>query len=250
MNNADRILLQAAIDGEMDAPAFAAFERRLAMEPDLAAEYESLRALRGALRALPAQRAPDSLRAGLGDLTAAPAAPRQRKPFDAWRQMAASVAIFAIGISVGWRIAPRHSDFEREVLAGHLRGLMSSHPVDVISTDQHTVKPWFAGKLAIAPLVPDLTGHGYVLEGGRIDVIAGQPVPTLVYHAGKHLISVTRMPGGASGISAGETMREIEGHAVISWKLNGVQYVAVSDAAQPEVSAFVADFDAATEVLE
>ena len=245
MTEADRLLLQAALDGEMDAPAFAAFEGRLAAEPDLAAAYAQLCALRTGIRAMPVQRAPEGLRAKISTMASAPmpvASARSRPP---WPALAASVAMLAIGLAAGWNAAPRRPDIEREVLAGHLRGMISSRPVDVVSTDQHTVKPWFAGKLPVAPSVPDLSAQGYTLEGGRIDVVEGQAAATLVYRVGKHVVSVTRLPPDVASAPIRKTDREINGYVVVLWNQNGVTYVATSDASREEMAAFANIFRAA-----
>lgn len=243
MNEADRLLMQAALDGEMDAPALASFERRLASEPDLAQAYARLLALRGALRAMPAPRAPADLRARLAELAAAPARPTQRAN---WRALAASLAALGIGLAAGYTSAPREN-IDREILAGHLRGMISTRPVDVGSSDQHTVKPWFAGKIAVSPATPDLAAHGFVLEGGRIDVIGGEPAPTLVYRAGKHTISVTRLPDAVARRLGANFHAAIDGHALVGWRGGGADYVAASDANAAELAAFADVFRKAVE---
>lgn len=244
MNEADLLQMQAALDGEMDALSLAAFEQRLAREPDLARAWAEMQALRSRLRAMPTVRAPDALRARVEAL-AAPAVTPARK-FGRWSSLAASVAALGLGLAIGWTTASHGPDIDREVLAGHLRGVISAHPVDVASSDLHTVKPWFAGKLTVAPAVPDLAASGFRLEGGRIDVIAGEPAPTLVYQAGKHLISVTRLPDAAARILALPGRRGIEGHSLLAWRANGVSYVAASDAAPAELDAFETAFSKAT----
>jgi anti-sigma factor RsiW len=245
MTEADRLLVDAALDGEMDSLTLAAFERRLTQEPDLARAYAQAQALRGALRNMPAARAPDALRRKIEAMAApvvsvAPVAARPRTP--GWGSLAATIAALGVGLAVGFTSAPREN-VDREILAGHLRGMISTHPVDVASTDQHTVKPWFAGKLAVAPVVVDLAAQGFPLEGGRIDIVAGEAAPTLVYRAGKHVISVTRLPAAApSPVAAASSRHEIEGHTLLRWSENGVSYVAASDASAAEVETFAAAF--------
>ncbi|MFO1118027.1 MAG: anti-sigma factor [Beijerinckiaceae bacterium] len=251
MDHADELLLQAAIDGEMDAPTLAAFEQRMESEPELAKAYTRLRALRGALRTMPAPRPPDALReriAALGEAQPQAQSQNARAPsrIAAWRALAASFVVFGIGLAAGWNFAPRNADVEREALDGHLRGMISMRPVDVVSTDRHTVKPWFAGKLSVAPLVPDLGAQGYKLEGGRIDVISGQPAPTLVYAAGNHLVSVTRAPSQSVALPAA-TRRVLDGYSVLRWNEGDVAYIATSDATMNELEAFVAVFRKASE---
>ncbi|HMN70632.1 MAG TPA: anti-sigma factor [Rhodoblastus sp.] len=255
MNEADTLLMQAALDGEMDAPSLASFEQRLAGEPELARAYAQMKALRGALRAMPAPRAPDALRARAMAM-AAPAPNAQETPtgrqpaaragrgFANWGAIAATLAALGIGLGVGYTSAPR-ADIGREVLAGHLRGMISTHPVDVVSSDQHTVKPWFAGKIAVSPPTPDLAAQGFTLEGGRIDIIGGEPSPTLVYRAGKHTFSITRLPDGVA--SAASFPASIDGHALARWSAGGASYVATSDASAAEVQSLANAFRAAVE---
>lgn len=243
MNETDRLLAQAALDGEMDGPSFAAFEQRLAHEPELARAYGELQTLRAAMRAMPAARAPQELRAKIAAMAGdrATVVSARRAPATNWRAMAASVAALGIGLAIGYTSAPREN-FDREVLAGHLRGMISTRPVDVVSSDRHTVKPWFAGKISVAPVTPDLSAQGFELEGGRIDMVGGEPAPTLVYRSGKHTISVTRLPDAAAR-RLGATFRgAIDGHALFGWSAGGASYVATSDAEAAELAAFADAF--------
>ena len=121
---------------------------------------------------------------------------------------------------------------------------MAPQPIDVASSDRHTVKPWFDGKLAFAPDVIDLTPQGFPLVGGRIDVIDLKPVPALVYRAGGHLISLTEVPGGALA-GAAASMEDDQGFHTVAWNQGAVRNIAVSDAAPDEIAGFVAAFRAA-----
>jgi anti-sigma factor RsiW len=126
------------------------------------------------------------------------------------------------------------------VVASHVRSLMASQPVDVGSSDQHTVKPWFNGRITDAPRVVDLANEGFPLAGGRIDVIGRIPVATLVYRRRGHLISLSEIPDGQNGTAAAP--RTIAGYNVLSWTQNGVSYWAVSDVAAPDLEAFAKAF--------
>ena len=242
MNESDRLLMHAALDGELDAPSQAAFETRLAQSPDLALAWSGEQALRKALQEMPAMRAPDSLRRQIAAMNAPAIAPAPRARLPGWASLAASVAMLGVGLAAGWTAAPRTGGVDQEILAGHLRGMISGHPVDVVSSDQHTVKPWFAGKLAVAPATPDLTAAGFPLEGGRIDVIAGEPAPTLVYRAGKHVVSVTRLPTAVGKHFSAIARHEVEGHTLESWSEKDATYVAISDASPAELDALAAAF--------
>jgi anti-sigma factor RsiW len=128
-----------------------------------------------------------------------------------------------------------------EVVGNHIRSLMAAQPYDVASSDRHTVKPWFNGRIAQSPRVVDLANEGFPLVGGRIDVIARTPVSSLVYRYQKHLISVTQ----AHGLGTPPPERSAEGYHVIGWTEGGVSYWAVSDVGLGELQNFVKLFRAA-----
>jgi anti-sigma factor RsiW len=129
------------------------------------------------------------------------------------------------------------------IVASHVRALMAPQPFDVASSDRHTVKPWFNGRIADAPRVVDLADQGFPLVGGRVDVIGRAPVATLVYRHRQHLISLSAVPGGQT-IAA--TPKEIAGYNILSWSENGTVYNAVSDLAAPDLETFAKAFRAAS----
>src|SRR5262249_11366063 len=114
---------------------------------------------------------------------------------------------------------------------------MRPQPPDVPSSDRHTVKPWFNGRIPQSPRVVDLAANDFPLIGGRIDVVERKPVPTLVYHHRKHLTSLTATPAPAKPNAVPAT-RVIEGYSVIEWTEDGVTYWAVSDVAAHELAQF------------
>ena len=122
------------------------------------------------------------------------------------------------------------------VLSGHLRGLAAPQPFDIASSNRHVVKPWFNGRTTIAPEAPDLADKGFPLVGGRIDVIDGKSVPTLVYQHDKHVISVTIVPRTTSAVS-GEN--RLDGSTIEHWNAGDLTYWAVSDVAGKDLRAFV-----------
>jgi anti-sigma factor RsiW len=132
------------------------------------------------------------------------------------------------------------------VVADHLRALMAPQPTDVSSTDRHTVKPWFNGRIPESPRVVDLTGKGFPLIGGRIDVIGARPVPTLVYRHRQHLISLIAVPVANSARPG--TRQAIEGYNVLSWRDGSTTYWAVSDLGIGDLETFATAFrDAGTD---
>ena len=125
----------------------------------------------------------------------------------------------------------------------HRRALLAHEPIDVASSDRHTVKPWFDAHLALSPPVVDLSASGYVLVGGRVDVVNGAPSPTLVYRLREHLISVTALPPTRFSNGEGE-FSAIDGYETMSWSGGGFVYWVVSDIPRLDLQAFITVFRA------
>jgi anti-sigma factor RsiW len=237
----DELLLH----GELDPIEAARFEQRLVIDAALNAQVETLRALRRALRSDLAEDvpSPELRRRITSKLNLAPRAIR-----NSWLALAASFLIGAVlaGVtSIGALNYRTGDDPAAEIVSAHIRALMAPHPIDVASSDHHTVKPWFNGKLAFAPTVVDLGAQGFPLVGGRIDVVKVAPVASLVYSHGKHLISLMEMPN-TGGASAPLTSHSEHGYLALSWSEGGITYWAVSDAASDELENFAALFRTAT----
>jgi anti-sigma factor RsiW len=241
----DRLLLNAYVDGELDPAHELEFEQRLAADPALAAAHARLVALRGAIAArLPRETASPQLRRRVAAL----ARPQAASP--GWRALAASVAVaFVAGSALTYAVrdyavrdfgANAPASPAQVLVASHLRSLMASQPFDVASSDRHTVKPWFNGKIPESPRVVDLSSQGFELAGGRIDVIDLIPVPTLVYKRRLHVISLTALPTKL-GISP---PRAIDGYNIVDWTDGNLTYWAVSDLAAPELEEFARAFRA------
>jgi anti-sigma factor RsiW len=234
------LLVHAYVDGELDPAHAIELERRLATDPALAAERDRVEALRRLIRErLPREAPPPALvrriEAAVG-LHRAPARP-------SWRALAASVVLAMMVASSGtWLVLrPGPADGMADmVVAGHMRALMAREPTDVASSDRHTVKPWFNGKLPESPRVVDLSSQGFQLAGGRIDVIDLTPVPTLVYKRHLHVISLTALPTKL-GIAP---PRAIDGYNIVDWTDGNLTYWAVSDLAAPELEEFARAFRA------
>jgi anti-sigma factor RsiW len=233
------LLVHAYCDDELDAVNALNFEARIAREPRLAEECDRIRALKQAVGHLPRAAAPDSLQRKIRAIAATPAPQRLSRP--SWSAMAASVLVVgALSATTTWLVlAPADNVLSEEVIGSHMRALMASQPVDVVSSDRHTVKPWFNGKTTLAPKVPDFTAQGFPLVGGRIDVIGRTAVPALVYKRRQHLISLTAVPKVSVNSPLGSS-RTTEGNNLVSWQDGALTYWAVSDVNLKDLEEFAA----------
>jgi anti-sigma factor RsiW len=240
------LLLHAYLDGELDPAHALEVERQLARDPVLAAECARVEALQRLIRErLPLESAPQGLTRRVEAAIGMPPATRWAS-HPSWRALAASVvlAAFLASGSTWFALRPGPTATVADmVVANHLRALMAPQPTDVASSDQHTVKPWFVGRIPESPRVVDLSQQGFPLVGGRIDVIGRVPVPTLVYRRRQHLISLSSVPSSASAILEA-VPRAIAGYNIVSWTDDGLTYWAVSDVAPADLHSFAQDFRA------
>ena len=161
----------------------------------------------------------------------------------AWRTLIAAAALVLLLIVV-WNVvrfvlpAPTTNSLTQEVLASHIRSLMPGHLVDVSSSNQHTVKPWFDGKLDFSPPVVDLAQQGYPLIGGRLDYVDNKAVAVLVYRHGGHVINLFVWPEGQNE-GQGTTSLTQQGYHILSWNRSGMSYWVVSDLEEAQLQEFV-----------
>jgi anti-sigma factor RsiW len=252
LSSADReealLLVNAYVDGELDAAAMLDLETRMESDQALKAEYDRVMALRRRiLNGVPRDTASGALRNRVEELLVpveanAVGGKRVAITFD-WRQMAAAVVIAAGLASGATQLALRSSAPDLSIAAivsGHQRALLAAEPYDVASSDRHTVKPWFDSKLALSPKIVDLTSSGYPLAGGRIDIVDDRKVPVLVYMRREHVISVIAIPEPSSEDNGAAVLRQTrDGYTLLSWRGQDFRYAAVSDVAEPELSDFV-----------
>jgi anti-sigma factor RsiW len=240
------LLVNAYVDGELDAAAALYVERRMREEPALQSEYDRLVALRGALAAHASQSesASDLFRARMAAIGQSGDQGATRRRRFSWPQMAAGLALAAFfggavtfaGLRHDWQSAE-----VRGVVMAHQAALLDAQPYEVASADTHTVKPWFDSQIALSPQVIDLSDAGFPLLGGRIDVVADRDVPTLVYRRRAHIISVEAIPmPGSVDDGAPVSQDSRDGYAVLGWQGQDFRFLAVSDVARDELAAFVA----------
>ena len=247
----DRIALNALVDGELPPAPAAALEARLANEPQLAAARDEIVATRAKLSGLPKPDVSQDFLSRIDALAGpqpipAVAVRTRRSPwFDGWQNIAAAVVITAFLASGAtyWLATPRSTSMEELIAAGHHRSLLAATPVDVQSSDRHTVKPWLDAHLGISPPAPDLASSGYPLIGGRVDVLGQQAVPTLVYRHNEHTISVVALPGSTS--TSEPRALASGGYNMVEWSGNGFAFTAVSDLEPSELRDFVVGYRAA-----
>jgi anti-sigma factor RsiW len=222
------LLIQADLDGELDAAATAALAAHIADCPGCAELQRNLTALSSRLRGeLRPYAAPASLRRSL-EVRLLPAAPPAPSGF---RRLLVPFASFGAGAAIAACLAllllPAGADPDAELVGDHIRALQPGHLTDVLSTDQHTVKPWFDGRIDYAPPVQDFSNSGFPLLGGRLDYIGGRPVAVLVYRRDKHLIDLYVWPD--TGAASAPITQARNGYNVVRWTAGGMTFRAVSD---------------------
>ena len=246
-----RDTLPLYFDGELDRAAGREFEAHLDTCADCRAALIELDTLRSTLRRdAPRHAAPELLRKRIEKLAASAQAmpsPTRGSP-PRWLALAASwiLAFAAGGVAVFvWNPATRNTETSeasanaqlgRDLFASHWRALAAASPVDVVSTDRHTVKPWFEGKVGVAPLVRDFAEQGFALVGGRIDYAGDARLPVLVYRHGQHLIDVFVLPDSAS--PTGNVATRQSGYRLDPVSLGGQRAAIVSDMDSSELAHF------------
>ncbi|HET6554002.1 MAG TPA: anti-sigma factor [Dyella sp.] len=243
-----RLLLHAYLDDELDAAGSAAVTRHLRECAACTARHDTYATLRKAM-AQPTlyHRAPDALRRRWSASATASASletqlVRRRAPMPL---AAAAGFVAALLLSApAWLGVLRSHRAEdpvvAEALSGHLRSLQEQHLMDVVSTDQHTVKPWFEGRLDFAPRVKDLAGEGFPLVGGRLDAVGGRSVAALIYKRRLHVINLFQWP--VDEASTAQAITQEHGYTVIGWTGDHMRYVAVSDVNEAELRQFALAF--------
>ena len=247
MSCAETLRTQAFIDGEITGSEAEAIERHIEGCADCQAFCADAAALSDAIRAeAPRHAVPAALRRRVEailnaeDARPAPSPVRsaRRAPSSFWRGAFSGVGVTALaaGLATLAFLPPSPDTLTDQVTLAHTNALTRGRTIEVVSTDHHTVKPWFAGRLPLSPPVADFAAQGYLLTGGRVDRVAGAPAAVVVYQHGKHVIDLFVWADRGSALpSAGLS----HGYHSIFWKAHDLDFAAVSDTAAPELASFV-----------
>jgi anti-sigma factor RsiW len=242
--NCSHDLIEAYMDEELDPGLTASVEEHLSGCQPCSESYSRFRKQRAEIRrAAPYYTAPQhlerSIRGALRQTAAIEARPAAGSPPWRWLAIAATVLL---AVSVSWNLRPSsrravESEMVAEnVLSDHIRSLIGTHLVDVPSTDQHTVKPWFNGKLDFSPEVKDFASQGFPLIGGRLDYLMDRPVAALIYGRRQHVINVFTWPSEPTQVSENQLSRN--GYNAIHWARGAMTFWAVSDITLAELTQF------------
>jgi anti-sigma factor RsiW len=241
------ILLHALIDGELDAGHARAVEDHIAGCPRCAAQLHAYREMSKIIAGADVRyKAPLELRRRIeASLPQPKQAPSRRAVLRGFAMGSAVSAIAATGLVAIILRSDDEARIESEVVSAHLRSLQAVHLTDVLSTDQHTVKPWFNGKLDVAPPVIDLTAQGFTLIGGRLDYIDARAIGAVVYRRRQHVINLF-VAQTSSTERRPAKIDTIQGFNIRHWSEHGLNYWAVSDLAKDELADFGERFENAT----
>ncbi|HEV7775627.1 MAG TPA: anti-sigma factor [Luteibacter sp.] len=240
------LLIHAYLDNELDVVQSLEISRHMTGCEACSAYYRRHAQLKTALaNGQMYRRAPAHIRMSFApEIPVQASRPPRRRSLMSFAQAAALVGFMLFGASaLVYGIHQRNivsTAIVGEAISSHLRSMQARHLVDVVSTDQHTVKPWFDGKLDFSPQVKDLAADGFPLAGGRLDVLQGRSVAALVYHRRLHVINLYQWPADID--SAPQATTNFGGYNVVRWSANGMSYVAVSNVPPDVLALFVRAF--------
>lgn len=242
-----RELLNAYLDDELPPPERASVEQHLSACDECAGERELLATTMQRMKeGLVRHPAPDVLKARIRTALSKPDAFSAPAPVRTigWPRLAAAGLVIALASSALTFGAVRRggsNELEHEMLASHIRSLMPGHLTDVISSNQHNVKPWFNGRVDASPSVPQLDTLGFPLIGGRLDYVENRSVPVIVYARRQHMINVYSWPVATRASTTPQITTE-HGYHMARWHADGFEFWAVSDLGIPELEQFIGAF--------
>ncbi|WP_433736196.1 anti-sigma factor family protein [Pseudomonas putida] len=227
-------LIHGYLDKELDPATMANVAGHMAACAECARLHDQAKLLvAGVKQSAVYYRAPASLAASV--FPAEPAKPRFIERWRSWFAPAFSTAAMALAVMLYVATPASEQPLMDEAVSSHVRSLMGEHLNDVVSSDRHTVKPWFTGKLDFSPPVFDYTAQGFPLLGGRLDYLQHQTTAALSYGRNKHIINVFILPTPEA--DKPQQNQSIRGFNVVSWQQNHMRYVLVSDVEKGELEA-------------
>lgn len=224
-------MLEAYLDEELDAAEAAAVAEHLSGCAACSEDYARLQRQQAAIRAIPRYQAPPELRAAIRRSL-------KHESRSYWRPLAIAASLL-LAASMAWNFVQLRGHGEllaENILDAHVRSLIGTHLLDVESTDQHTVKPWFNGRLDFSPEVKDLAAEGFPLIGGRVDYLNARAVAALIYQRRKHVINLFTWPAAETGNAPARFSRN--GYNELHWTSGGMTFWAISDLGAAELDQF------------
>ena len=239
-----RELIDAYADSELDLVSSVSVERHMQVCEDCLRAHQNLQALRSLMHDESLYFRPSAgLRKHITSALRGEVKIERRLPVASWRWLAAAASVALVAIATLTFVprpkGPSSEDLvAQEVISNHVRSLMEPHnPVDVPSSDQHTVKPWFNGKLDFSPAVENPADQGFPLVGGRLDYLGGRSVAALVYQRRQHYINLFIWPSSDAQEIPEKSMRR-QGYNLLHWEKSGMGYWAISDLDEAELRQF------------
>jgi anti-sigma factor RsiW len=240
-------LIDFYADRELDAAAIVELEKHIHDCPACALAWRNAQTLKKSLKqdAL-FFTAPTALRRAIKAELRSQVETKSRWNFWNWNRLttattSVATACLALLLTLSLTRPSAEQRITQEIVSSNIRSLMADHMLDVVSTDQHTVKPWFNGKLDFSPPVKDLSAQEFPLIGGRLDYIGGRSVAALIFHRNKHVINLFIWPVNEKD-SKPAVIASIQGYNVIHWTNTGMMFWAVSDLNGKELMEFVQDY--------
>jgi anti-sigma factor RsiW len=237
-------LIDPYADGELDATAILELEQHLQSCSACGLAWRNLQSLKTTLKQDALYfTAPEELRRRIRSALPSPVRAAPQWPTWNWNWLTtvmscATAACLALLLTVTMTRRSSEQPLAQEIVSSHIRSLMANHVMDVVSTDQHTVKPWFNGKLDFSPPVKDLAAQEFPLIGGRLDYLGGRDVAALVYRRNKHIINLFIWPANEADSSPAVSAAR-QGYHLIHWSESGMAFWAVSDVNEKELAEFV-----------
>jgi anti-sigma factor RsiW len=237
-------LIDPYADGELEAAAILELEQHLKSCSACALAWRNVQGLKKALRQDALYfTAPEELRRRIKAELPSPSKEALLRQAWNWNWLTTAMSgAFAVCLALLLIVRPSSQQpLAHEIVSEHIRSLMGNHLMDVVSTDQHTVKPWFNGKVDFSPPVKDLAAQEFPLIGGRLDYVGGRSVAALVFQRHKHIINLFVWPGNEADSKAA-AFPSRQGYHLIHWSESGMAFWAVSDLNETELMEFVQDY--------